>query len=128
MKKSLITVICVIAVLAAVYIVGSGFIKNSSVYIDEFTISENGDQITFNAGVSSSVGFIRKAAVHQQHGGRLYIDFYSAFGGFNGSIGAKSTFTLPLDADTDEIAVYAGGSGYRTVLEKGTDGEWRRPA
>lgn len=128
-KKTAIPFIITIAIIAAIlliYFVGSGFQKISSAYIGEYSISEDGRTITMNIGVASSIGYIRKAAVHQQSGGKLYIDCYSAFGGINGRIGAKTSFTLPLDEDTAIIAIYRNTNCYEEVLYKDTDGIWQR--
>ena len=111
--------------LLLLYFVGSGFGKVSFACIYDYSVSEDGSEITLHAGAASSAGYIRKAAVHQQYGGKLYIDFYSAFGGINGSIGAKSAFTLPLEEDTEIIAVYRGADSYQEVLYKDADGIWQ---
>lgn len=126
MKKKILLTLMIIAALLLIYLLGSGFTKNSSVYIDDYTVSEDGSEITMDIGVASSAGYIRDAAVHQQQGGRLYIDCYSAFGGFNGSIGAKTSFTLPLDEDTTTIAIYRSANSYEEVLWKDTNGIWQR--
>ena len=53
--------------------------------------------------------------------------FYSAWGGFNSSLGAKNEFTLKLDAEDSEIYVYHGDGGYELALEKIIEtGEWHR--
>jgi len=68
-----------------------------------------------------------KVNVHKQEDGKIYLDFISAFGGINGSIGAKSTFEIPIDKDCKEIAIYRSNNQYQTVLEKDVDsGEWIR--
>ena len=59
-------------------------------------------------------------------GGKLYIDCYAAFGGINGRIGAKSSFTLPLDADTEMIGIYRNANCYEEILHKDADGSWQR--
>lgn len=129
MRKKIVIVLTIIVTamiaLLSIYFVGSGFNKNSSVYINEYYISEDGREITINIGVASSAGYIRKAAVHQQSDGKLYIDFYSAFGGINGHIGAKTSYTLPLDEDTTIIAIYRNTNYYEEVLCKDADGVWR---
>lgn len=127
MKKKVFPVIGVILILALAYFwVSSGFIKNTSVFINDYTVSSDGKKITVNVGVSSSMGFIREVKVHQQQGGKLYLDCYSAFGGLNGRIGAKDTFTFLLSEDTSSIAVYRNSDCYETVLVKNADGLWQR--
>lgn len=69
MRKKIVIVFAIIALLS-IHFVGSGFNKNSSVYINEYYISEDGGKITINIGVASSAGYIRKAVVHQQSDGK----------------------------------------------------------
>lgn len=126
MKKIVFTVIGLILVLFILYFVGTGFIKNSSVFIMDYTLSEDGSEITLKVGTTSSVGYIRSISVHQQEGGKLYLDCYSAFGGINGKIGAKDTFIFPLNEDTSVIAVYRNSDCYQEVLVRDSDGIWQR--
>lgn len=125
MRKIIAIACTIIAALFLMYFVGSGFEKNPSAYIAEYSISEDGREITMKIGVVSSAGYIRKAAVHQQYGGKLYMDCYSAFGGINGHIGAKTSFVLPLDEDTAIIAIYRNKNCYEEVLYKDSDGVWQ---
>ena len=100
--------------------------KNGSVYVKEYSVSGDGREITLDIDTAASVGYIRKMAVSQQMGGKLYIDCYAAFGGINGRIGAKNSFTLPLDEDTTMIGIYRNKNAYQEVLHKDEDGIWRR--
>lgn len=125
MKKVILAIVVLaISIFAAVFLI-PGFTINSSAYIEDYSVSEDGKEITIKVGVSSSVGQIRKITVSQQFGGKLYLDCYGAFGGINGSIGAKDTFTFPLLDDTAIIAFNRGGA-YQEVLLKGEDGSWKR--
>ena len=126
MKKKVTIGIIVAAVLCGGYFIGSGFLRNGSVYVKEYSVSGNGREITLDIDTAASVGYIRKMAVSQQMGGKLYIDCYAAFGGINGRIGAKNSFTLPLDADTTMIGIYRNKNAYQEVLHKDEDGIWRR--
>lgn len=126
MKKKLMIVVITAVVVYLVYFIGTGFLKNGSVYIGEYVVSEDGSKITLDIGVATSVGYIRDVTVHQQEGGKLYIDCYSAFGGFNGSIGAKRRFTLPIEEDTTIIGIYRSANCYEEVLYKDADGGWKR--
>jgi len=56
----------------------------------------------------------------------MYLDCYNAFGGINGSIGAKTSYTLPLNEDTTMIAIYRNSNAYEEVLTKDRDGVWQR--
>ena len=126
MKKKIFVAVAIVIALVCIYFIGSGFIKNSSACIGEYSVSEDGTEITMNIGVASSVGYIRKVEVHQQENGKMCIDCYSAFGGINGRIGAKTVFTLSLNDDTNMIAIYRGNNHYEEVLQKDTSGVWQR--
>ena len=95
MKKKSVLIIGIIAAVISAYFVGSDSMKNSSVYIEDYAVSADGTEIIIYTGVASSAGYVRKASTHQQQGEKLYLDFYSAFGGVNGSIGAKIHIPLP---------------------------------
>ena len=126
MKKKMVIGIIVAVVLCGGYFIGSGFLRNGSVYMDGYSVSGDGREITLDIGVAASRGYIRKMEISQQMGGKLYIDCYAAFGGINGRIGAKSSFTLPLDEDTTMIGIYRNKNAYQEVLHKDEDSIWRR--
>lgn len=126
MKKKMVIGIIVAVVLCGGYFIGSGFLRNGSVYMDGYSISGDGREITLDIGVAASRGYIRKMEISQQMGGKLYIDCYAAFGGSNGRIGAKNSFTLPLDEDTTMIGIYRNANCYEEILHKDADGSWQR--
>lgn len=117
-------VLAVVIVIVGLYLLLPGFLKIGDVHLIDYALSEDGSEITLHLGVSSSAGYIRKVSVHQQHGGKFYLDCYRAFGGINGSIGAKNQFTIPLDADTETIALYRAQNAYDVVLERDEAGNW----
>lgn len=121
-----IIALAVIIALMTMYLVAPGFTKMGNVFIVDFSVSEDGSEMTITVGVSTSIGYVRKVSVHQQHGGKLYLDCYSAFGGINGSWGAKNEYTIQLDEDTEMIALYRSPNCYDPVLEKDANGEWQR--
>ena len=129
MKKPVriaIIALAVIIALMTMYLVVPGFTKMGNVFIVDFSVSEDGSEMTVTVGVSSSIGYVRKVSEHQQQGGKLYLDCYSAFGGINGSWGAKSEYTIQIDEDTEMIALYCSADCYNPVLEKDANGEWQR--
>ena len=126
MKKKMVIGIIVAVVLCGGYFIGSGFLRNGSVDMDGYSISGDGREITLDIGVAASRGYIRKMEISQQMGGKLYIDCYAAFGGINGRIGAKNSFTLPLDEDTTMIGIYRNENCYEEILHKDADGSWQR--
>ena len=61
-KKKMVIGIIVAVVLCGGYFIGSGFLRNGSVYMDGYSVSEDGREITLDIGVAASRGYIRKAA------------------------------------------------------------------
>ncbi len=124
-KKILLGIAAAAILLFGIYMILPGFTRLTSVYISDYSLSDDGSEMTINVSVASSVGFVRKVVVHQQEGGKLYLDCYAAFGGINGSIGAKSEHTIKLDEDTEIIALYKNNNCYEEVLRKGENGNWQ---
>uniref|UniRef100_UPI004057B630 hypothetical protein n=1 Tax=Agathobacter sp. TaxID=2021311 RepID=UPI004057B630 len=128
MKKQLKGMALILLGIAS-YLISTGFRERTDVCLIDFSVSEDGNKITFSAGVSSSMGYIRG---YKDEGGGVkphYLKFYSTFGGLNSSWGAKSEFVLEVDEDDTEIYFCRPDGGYEIVLVKadGT-GEWLRPA
>ena len=128
MKRKVLIII--LAALCIVFLgaVALGFTIQTSAYItDEFAVSEDGSKITFKVGVGSSMGYVRG---YKDEGGGVkphYLKFYSAWGGFNSSIGANDVYVLELQPEDTEIYVYHGDGGYELALKKdAASGEWYR--
>ena len=116
--------LAVLIAATAFYLIAPGFSKMGNVYIADYAVSEDGTEMTITVAVSTSIGYVRKVTEHQQQGGKLYLDCYGAFGGINGSWGAKHTHTIRIDADTGVIALYRSANCYEPVLIKDENGEW----
>ena len=125
MRKKLLIVLLVLLTLYLTYFFGIGFAKVGSVYVADYSVGEDGGEITLDVAVGTSAGYVRKAEVASCMGGRMYVDFYAAFGGINGDIGAKTSFVLPLEDDVSEILVYRNESCYAAVLIKDENGIWQ---
>ncbi len=128
MKKKVCMIVLAVLSIIIFYLIASGFSIQTSAYItDDFVVSEDGSEIAFKVGVGSSMGYVRG---YKDEGGGVkphYLKFYSAWGGFNSSIGAKNEFVLTLEPEDTEIYVYHGDGGYRLALQKDvTSGEWYR--
>jgi len=123
MKKYTKTVICSIIAILLIYFTGTGFIKNNSVFISDFSM--DGTKMTITTGNASSVGYIRSVSVKEKDN-VAYLDFYGAFGGINGSIGAKNTFIIDVSQNITTIAVNDSENTYKEVLEKDSLGNWSR--
>ena len=127
-KKILIILLAVVIVLSALYFVGTGFLERMDVLLYDYSVSEDGTELTFSAEIMSSMGFIRG---YKDNGGGVkphYLTFYSTFGGLNSSFGAKNEFVLELDKDDSEIYFKRANGGYELVLQKNAEtGAWERP-
>ncbi len=128
MKKIFVIALLIIVVLPVIYFVGTGFMERMDVILHDYSVSEDGTELTFNADIMSSMGFIRG---YKDNGGGAkphYLTFYSTFGGLNSSFGAKREFVLPLDKDDTEIYFKRASGGYELVLKKNKEtGVWERP-
>lgn len=128
MKKKLLIIVSIVIVLFLSYMIGTGFMKRTDVALGEYSVSEDGKILTFHAGVTSSMGYIRG---FKDNGGGVkphYLTFYSTFGGLNSSLGAKNEFTLDLDENDTEIYFGRADGGYELILQKDVEtGEWIRP-
>ena len=123
-KVAVITVVFVVTV--ALILLSFGFRVCTSVALLDFAVSEDGSQLQFRAGVTTSMGYIRAyldaSGEHSHH-----LKFYSTFGGLNSKFGAKTEFTLPLSPEDTEIYFYQGNA-YHLVLEKDPEtATWERP-
>ncbi len=128
MKKRIIITIIIIVVLVAAFLIGTGFHKRTDVALFNYSVSEDGTELTFNAHAMSSMGYIRG---FKDNGGGVkshYLTFYSTFGGLNSSLGAKNTFVLEVAPDDTEIYFNRPDKGYELVLVKDdATGQWTRP-
>ncbi len=128
MKKAIFTLITTIIIFTGIFLISTGFQKRSDVSLFNYSVSEDGRELTFTAYPMSSMGYIRG---YKNSGGGVkdhYLTFYSTFGGLNSTLGAKNEFTLSLDLDDSEIYFYKGNGGYELVLTKEeATGQWKRP-
>ena len=128
MKKKILAVIVIVCILAA-FLIGTGFQKMTDVLLTGYSVTEDGTAVRLDVQVASSMGYVRG---FQDDGGGVrphYLNFYRTFGGLNSSLGAKTTFLLPLAPDDTEIYFNRPGGGYELVLQKdAATGEWVRPA
>lgn len=126
MRKKICLVMLSMLGLIFAWMIISGYSYQTSAYItDQFVVSEDGKELKFTIAVGSPEGYVRG---FKDEGGGVkphYLKFYSAWGGLNSSIGAKSEYVLKLDPNDTEIYVYHGDSGYSLALKKDIEsGEW----
>ena len=59
MKKKMITVIIIVGVLVATFLISTGFHKRTDVVLVDYSVSEDGTEINLGVQVSSSMGYVR---------------------------------------------------------------------
>lgn len=125
MKKKLSIIVVILLLLYGGYYFGVGFLPATNVVVTNFQVSEQQDSITIQTSIATSAGYTRSVKNVSDDDEKMKLKFYSAFGGVNGSIGAKSEFDLPLSPECKEIYVLQNDA-YHLVLEKNqTTGEWK---
>lgn len=128
MKITFVAVLVFIIILLASYFIGTGLCVRSDVGLNDYSVSEDGCEITLRTSIWSSMGHTRG---YKDNGGGVkphYLTFYSTFGGLNSSYGAKNEHVLPLGKDDSEIYFNRPGGGYELVLIKDEEtGKWIRP-
>lgn len=103
-----------------------GFEKRTDVYLQDFSISEDGSVITLKTALSGSMGFIR-AMEAERIGSGMHCSFYSAFGGLNSGFGAKNSFQIRVDDSIETVYFDRGIDPDGLVLERdGPAGAWTR--
>lgn len=103
-----------------------GFQRRTDVYLQDFSVSEDGSVITVQTFTIGSMGYIRAMETKQIHN-ELHCSFYRTFGGLNSSLGAKSRFEIRLeDSAKSAESIYFDRAGLdQLVLERDTDtGVW----
>ena len=63
MIKKIVISLSVILSIVALYMLGSGFRRDTSAYIGEYSVSEDETMMNVEVGVGSSIGAIRKVAI-----------------------------------------------------------------
>ena len=128
MKKKIFLTIAVIVVLMLLMFICTGFRKRTDVVLFDYSVSEDGSEISLEIQVASSMGYIRG---FKDKGGGVkphYLTFYSTFGGLNSSFGSINEIELELSRDNTEIYFNRPGGGYELVLMKDiATEEWIRP-
>ena len=122
-------VFAAVLVLAIAFFVGSGVTKRTDVVLTDYSLSEDGTEITLRTSVSSSTGYIRG---FRDDGGGVkphYLTFYSTFGGPNSRFGSQNEFVLEVAGEDTEIYFNRAGGGYELILQKNVEtGLWEEPS
>ena len=126
--KIILSILVILFALVVILFIGTGFTKNPSVVIREYSVNEEGNELHFTVGMQHSIGYTRG---YKNKGGGVkshYLNFYNTFGVINSSWGAKFDYVLELDEDDTEIYFNRTDGGYELVLQKNAEtGNWERP-
>ena len=125
MKKILPIVLAfLIGAAAGMLFITPGFQKRTDVYLQKFSVSDDGSVITMQMFTVGSMGYIR-AMETKQIGDGIHCSFYCCFGGLNSSIGSEYRFDIQLDDSAERIYFDRGTSPDVLVLERDPDtGVW----
>ena len=125
MKKILPIVLAfLIGAAAGMLFITPGFQKRTDVYLQKFSVSDDGSVITMQMFTVGSMGYIR-AMETKQIGDEIHCSFYSCFGGLNSSIGSEYRFDIQPDDSAERIYFDLGTSPDVLVLERDPDtGVW----
>lgn len=126
MKKPLTIIAIIILLILGAYYIGLGFLPRTDVVVADFEVSEQENEMTIYTYILSSAGYSRTVKNVSDDPEKMKLKFYSAFGGVNGSIGAKSEFDLPLAPECKEIYVLLYDDYRLTLAKNPTTGEWER--
>lgn len=124
MKKPLTIIAIIILLILGAYYIGLGFLPRTDVVVADFEVSEQEDEMTIYTYILSSAGYSRTVKNVSDDPEKMMLKFYSAFGGVNGSIGAKSEFDLPLSPECKEIYVLLYDDYKLLIAKNPATGEW----
>lgn len=126
MKKKMVIGIIVAVVLCGGYFIGSGFLRNGSVYMDGYSVSGDGREITLDIGVAASRGYIRKWRYPNRWVESFILTATLPLGASMQGLAQRAALRCPLDADTTIIGIYRNTNCYEEILHKDADGNWQR--
>ena len=115
--------VIILVTIMVFHLVVTGFTRRSDVFMLDYSVTEHTGVVTIQVGVMSSVGYVRSMENVSDNPTAAQIEFYSAFGGINGSWGARNVYTIQPGEQCKEI-YFRTYDGWRLVLEKDSNGEW----
>lgn len=124
MKKKFLAFLILVLLCWAGYYWGVGFFPRTEIALVDFQVSPQADRMELNVAVVGSAGYLRTAKNVSDDPEIIKLKFYSAFGGFNGSIGAKNTFNVPLNPESKEIYILKGDDFDLVLVKNGSTGQW----
>ena len=129
MKKSALISVCIITgfcvSMLCVFVFNLGFVKNTNVIVDNFSVSEDGS--VMHLKVTTTEGYIR---AFENYGGEINshrLLFYSGYGRARDTDSPIIEFDLSVE-NQNEIYFNRARNKYELVLKKNPEtGIWERP-
>jgi len=125
MKKKLVFVLAGLIFLSSIYFIGSGFNVREDVFLIDYLVPPYENEMTIVVGVASSAGYTRAVKNVSDNPEKMQLQFYSAFGGINGSIGEQHRFVIDLLPECKEIYFSRYGTFELMLYMDETTGEWK---
>lgn len=123
-QKQIILLLFVIVLLA--WFIAPGFSVRKDVYLEDYAVPLGQNEMTITVGVAGSAGYTRAVKNVSSDPKVMKLQFYSAFGGVNGSVGETHVFVLYFAAECEEIH-FLQGDAFAQVLKKDAEtGQWER--
>ena len=121
-----ILVICgaILAVLGGAYFIGSGVNVREDVVLVDYAAPPDENEMTITVGVASSAGYTRTYKNVSDDPKVIKLQFYSAFGGVNGSIGEDHRFVIDVPPECEEICFYRYGTFEQVLYRDAATTKW----
>ena len=116
----------ILAVLVGVYFIGSGFNVREDVVLIDYAAPPDENEMTITVGVASSAGYTRTYKNVSDNPKVIKLQFYSAFGGVNGTIGEDHRFVIDVPPECEEICFYRYGTFDKILYWDAETGQWMR--
>jgi hypothetical protein len=114
-RKVILTIILMIILAASLILFSTGG-KIAGIFLNDYSVSDDGNAMTLRVGVASSMGYVRTLKERQEEN-KKYITFYSTYG-LNSKLGSNNEFQIDLNPSINEIYFYRGEEGYVLILQK----------
>lgn len=124
-RNCLISLLLILA-LVGMWMVGTGMMSRTDVYLAEWAVMPSGDALTVKVGLAGSMEYVRACRNVSTDPDTVLLRFYSAFGGLNSDVGAQNVFVIPLKAGCREIRFERGGTSQAMLRKNELTGEWER--
>jgi len=115
--------VLIILFFVGMFLIGSGFKTRTGLLIKDFSVSEDGSEMTLRVECVMPYRYIRACEV-KQSGAGCYLRFYAPFGGEVSDWGAKDTFVIPLSEECEGIYFYLHEENFVRMMQKNAAGQW----